>query len=91
MYNIHFLCLFEKSNNDAKEAVTAYRVGHLTLDYYIKDYVMIIVLWYTVSQYDHWLNNNTNLYDSWWFVWNKNKNKFMFDQFGLENTFIVFV
>ncbi len=29
----------------AKEAVTAYRVGHLTLDYYIiKDYVMIIVL-----------------------------------------------
>ncbi len=28
----------------AKEAVTAYRVGHLILDYYTKDYVMIIVL-----------------------------------------------
>ncbi len=28
----------------AKEAITAYQVGHLTLDYYIKDYVMIIVL-----------------------------------------------
>ncbi len=27
-----------------KESVTAYRVGHLTLDYCIKDYVMIIVL-----------------------------------------------
>ncbi len=24
-----------------------------------------------------------------WVVWNKNKNKFMFDQSGLENTFIV--
>ncbi len=33
----------------AKEAVTAYRVGHLTIDYYIKDYVMISVLWYIVS------------------------------------------
>ncbi len=32
-----------------QEAVTAYRVGHLTFDYYIKDYVMIIVLWYIVS------------------------------------------
>ncbi len=32
-----------------KEAVTAYRVGHLTLDYYIKDYVRIMVLWYIVS------------------------------------------
>ncbi len=26
-----------------------------------------------------------------WVVWNKNKNKFMFDQSGLENTFVVFV
>ncbi len=26
-----------------------------------------------------------------WVVWNKNKNKFMFDQSGLEKTFIVFV
>ncbi len=26
-----------------------------------------------------------------WVVWNKNKNKFMFDQSGLENTFAVFV
>ncbi len=26
-----------------------------------------------------------------WLVWNKNKNKFMFAQSGLENTFIVFV
>ncbi len=26
-----------------------------------------------------------------WIVWNKNKNKFMFDQSGLENTFVVFV
>ncbi len=26
-----------------------------------------------------------------WVVYNKNKNKFMFDQFGLENTFVVFV
>ncbi len=26
-----------------------------------------------------------------WVVWNKNKNKFMSDQSGLENTFIVFV
>ncbi len=33
----------------ANEAITAYRVGHLTLDYYIKDYVMIIVLCYIVS------------------------------------------
>ncbi len=33
----------------AKEAVTAYRVGHLTLDYYIKDYVMSIVLCYIIS------------------------------------------
>ncbi len=33
----------------AKEAVTAYRVGQLTLGYYVKDYVMIIVLWYIVS------------------------------------------
>ncbi len=33
----------------AKEAVTVYHVCHLTLDYYIKDYVMIIVLWYIVS------------------------------------------
>ncbi len=24
-------------------------------------------------------------------VWNKNKNKFMFDQSGLENTIVVFV
>ncbi len=24
-------------------------------------------------------------------IWNNNKNKFMFDQFGLENTFVVFV
>ncbi len=29
-----------------KEVVTAYRVAHLTLDYYIKDYVMVIVLRY---------------------------------------------
>ncbi len=28
---------------------------------------------------------------SLWVVWNKNKNKFMFDQSRLENTFIVFV
>ncbi len=26
-----------------------------------------------------------------WIVWNKNKNKFMFDQSGLENTFVVFI
>ncbi len=26
-----------------------------------------------------------------WVVFNKNKNKFMFDQSGLENTFVVFV
>ncbi len=26
-----------------------------------------------------------------WVVWNKNKNKLMFDQSGLENTFVVFV
>ncbi len=26
-----------------------------------------------------------------WVVWNKNKKKFMFDQSGLENTFVVFV
>ncbi len=26
-----------------------------------------------------------------WVVWNKSKNKFMFDQSGLENTFVVFV
>ncbi len=26
-----------------------------------------------------------------WTEWNKNKNKFMFDQSGLENTFVVFV
>ncbi len=26
-----------------------------------------------------------------WVVWNKNRNKFMFDQSGLENTFVVFV
>ncbi len=26
-----------------------------------------------------------------WVVWNKNKNKFMFDQSGSENTFIVFL
>ncbi len=26
-----------------------------------------------------------------WVVYNKNKNKFMFDQSGLENTFVVFV
>ncbi len=26
-----------------------------------------------------------------WVEWNKNKNKFIFDQSGLENTFIVFV
>ncbi len=25
-----------------------------------------------------------------WIIWNRNKNKFMFDQFGLENTFVVF-
>ncbi len=28
---------------------------------------------------------------SLWVVWNKNMNKFMFDQSGLENTFVVFV
>ncbi len=33
----------------ATEAITAYWVGHLALDYYIKDYVMIIVLWYIAS------------------------------------------
>ncbi len=33
----------------AKEAVTACWVGHLTLDYYINDYVMIIVLWNIAS------------------------------------------
>ncbi len=26
-----------------------------------------------------------------WVVWNKNKNKFMVNQSGLENTFVVFV
>ncbi len=26
-----------------------------------------------------------------WIVWNKNKNKFVFDQSGLDNTSIVFV
>ncbi len=26
-----------------------------------------------------------------WVVWDKDKNKFMFDQSGLENTFVVFV
>ncbi len=26
-----------------------------------------------------------------WVVWNKNKNNFMFDQSGLENTLFIFV
>ncbi len=47
---------------------------------------IMMLLWKKILLYA-WLCNFILL----WVVWNKNKNKFMFDQSGLENTFVVFV